>query len=91
MKYASAREVTDEILRIVPIYRDLTRDGTDGEGIWDAGRFPLARLAPDYRALDRTIEPVRTLHLDHLEARFERWFDRILEEARDKRTLPVLQ
>jgi hypothetical protein len=93
MKYSSVDEVTEEILRVVPIYRDVVVDGIDADGIWDLARFPIAPVKPDAAHLGRGVEPVATLALDHLESRFSSWFDGEFARARQalKSTLPVIQ
>jgi len=92
MKYSSVDEVTDEIMRVVPIYRDVVVDGIDADGIWDLTRFPIAPVKPDVAHLGRSVQPVATLALDHLESRFSTWFDGAFARARQAlvSTLPVL-
>lgn len=82
MKYASTAEIMDEIRRVAPIYRDVVIGGEGTDSIWDLGRFPLSRVEPDLGRLSETIEPAKTLHLDHLESRFNAWFEGIMQEAR---------
>ena len=73
MKYASPGEVMEEIRRVAPIYRDVVLDAVDGEAIWDRSRFPLQ--APLAAAPASPAMPAPTLALDHLEVRFQKWFD----------------
>jgi formate dehydrogenase major subunit len=73
MKYADPDEVLAEIRRVAPIYRDVVVDGGNGDAIWDAGRFPLA--APPAPGPAAPEMPAVTLPLDHLEVRFQQWFD----------------
>lgn len=73
MKYASPGEVMEEIRRVAPIYRDVVLDAVDGEAIWDRSRFPLQ--APPAAAPASPAMPAPTLALDHLEVRFQKWFD----------------
>jgi len=93
MKYSSVDEVTDEIMRVVPIYRDVVVDGIDADGIWDLSRFPIAPIQPDLAHLGRSVQPVATLALDHLESRFSTWFDGAFARARQalENTLPLIQ
>jgi formate dehydrogenase major subunit len=85
MKYGSARNVTEEIRRVVPIWSGLDIDSADA--IWDADGFKPPRLP--FTGLGGPLAPVPTLGLDTLEVRFAGWFDRIFEEARAE--LPVVQ
>jgi predicted molibdopterin-dependent oxidoreductase YjgC len=80
MRYSAVEEVMAEIRRVAPIYRDVVLDSQDADAIWDLSRFPLAAPAWDGR-LDGGIDPTPTLSLDHLEVRFERWFDRLFPEV----------
>jgi hypothetical protein len=75
------------------IYRDVVVDGIDADGIWDLARFPIAPVKPDPAHLERTVQTVATLALDHLESRFSTWFDGEFERARRAlaSTLPVLE
>jgi formate dehydrogenase major subunit len=93
MKYSQVDEVTAEIMRVVPIYRDVVIDGNDADGIWDLPRFPIAAVKPDPAHLGRSVQPVATLALDHLESRFSTWFDGEFARARQalESTLPVIQ
>ena len=81
MKYASVDEVTEEIRRVVPIYRGVVIDDPGTDGVWDAGLFALAKVEPDFGALASPLQPDRTLALDCLEARFAARFRRLMEEA----------
>ncbi len=83
MKYGSVEEVTAEITRVVPIYRDVVIDSNDTESIWDLAKFPLARVKPDAASLPTTVAPVATLALDHLERRFADWFEGEFARARE--------
>jgi formate dehydrogenase major subunit len=74
MKYGSPAEVFEEIRRVAPIYRHVTVDAQDRSAIWDAGRFPLSGAGADGAAVAPPIAPVQTAGLDHLDARFESWF-----------------
>jgi predicted molibdopterin-dependent oxidoreductase YjgC len=76
MKYASPEEVMEEIRRVAPIYRDVVLDAVDGEAIWDRSRFPLQAPPAAVPASPATpAMPAPTLALDHLEVRFQKWFD----------------
>jgi formate dehydrogenase major subunit len=74
MKYGSPAEVFDEIRRVAPIYRHVVVDAQDGSALWDAARFPLAGAGADGAAVAPPIVPVPTAGLDHLDARFDQWF-----------------
>jgi formate dehydrogenase major subunit len=80
MKYSSVAEVTDEICHVVPIYRGVAIGSADPDGVWDLGAFGRERRAPEGGS--RIVQPIPTLHLDPLEARFLRRFDEIFEAAR---------
>ncbi len=81
MKYAGVDAVTEEIRRIVPIYRDVVVDSPDADGTWDLARFPLPRRPADPAGLGRAGVPAATLPLDALEARFARWFEKTIADA----------
>jgi formate dehydrogenase major subunit len=81
MKYSGPDEVFAEIRRVAPIYRDVVIDGGNGDAIWDPHRFPLA--APDVAAPASPAKPAATLSLDHLEARFRKWFDGLFAQPPD--------
>jgi len=83
MKYAGVEEVTAEILRVAPIYRGVTVNGADGEGIWDPSLLPMRPVDPEPRDLDERLSPQSTIFLDALEARFGRWFDQEISTARE--------
>ena len=83
MKYESARDVTAEIRRVVPIWAGL--DLGSAGAVWDAGG--LKRAGVPFAGLGGPVAPVPTLGLDTLETRFATWFDEIFEKAR--RELPV--
>ena len=80
MKYASPAEITAEIQRAVPIYRDVVPGSAQGDGIWDLDKARGLQVGSVEMAPPR--QPVSTLFLDPLEARFARWFDDIMSEAR---------
>jgi predicted molibdopterin-dependent oxidoreductase YjgC len=82
MKYGSVDEVTAEIRRIAPIYRDVVIGSQDADAIWDRNGFRLGRIPPDAEQLSVVVEPKPTLSLDELEARFSGWFDGVFEGAR---------
>jgi len=84
LKYSNVAEVTDEIRRVVPLYRDVNIGSRDADGIWDRNVFALERVAPDLSKIGAPVEPVPTLGLDALEARFAEWFEGILGEARGR-------
>jgi len=81
MKYAGVDAVTEEIRRIVPMYRDVVVDSPDSDGTWDLSRFPLPRRPADRSGLGRPATPAATLPLDALEARFARWFEKTIADA----------
>ena len=72
MKYAGTEDVMQEIRRVAPIYRDIVLDGGNGDAVWDRSRFPLA--APPV-AVQAPATPAITWPLDHLEVRFQKWFE----------------
>lgn len=81
--YASPAEITAEIRRCVPAYRDVQIDATDARGHWPLSEMRLPRLPFDYAQLTaERKQPVPTLHLDYLEARFDGWFAQIHDRAR---------
>jgi hypothetical protein len=82
MKYAGVDAVTDEIRRIVPMYREVVIDSPDADGTWDLARFPVPRqpAGPDAGGRPASV-PAATLPLDALEARFARWFERTIADA----------
>ena len=82
MKYGSVDEVTAEIRRVVPIYRDVVIGSQEADAIWDRSGFRLGRIPPDAERLAVGVEPVPTLALDELEARFAGWFDGVFAGAR---------
>jgi formate dehydrogenase major subunit len=83
MKYASPSEVTTEIRRVVPLYRDVVIDSQDADSIWDAGGHGLARPDLEGKALAAPLDPVPTLGLDVLEARFQHTFETKMNAARE--------
>jgi len=89
MQYGGPEDVFAEIRRVAPIYRDLVVDGTNGDAIWDASRFPPAMAAPHLPFELTEVTPAATRSLDHLEVRFERWFDDLFRAV--KTSLPVRQ
>jgi formate dehydrogenase major subunit len=94
MRYASVAEITEEIRRVAPMYRNVKVGSAGAEGLWDAASAPLQAVAPDPKR-KHAIRPVGTLGLDVLETRFDRWFKRIVVEARQARdaqasALPVV-
>ena len=82
MKYANVAEVTDEICRVVPIYRGVAIGSADADGVWDLNFSRLDRRPAD--AAVKAVQPVATLHLDPLEARFQRRFDELFRAAQQK-------
>lgn len=82
MKYSSPADVTAEIRRVLPGYRDVALGSAEPDGIWDAGLFTMPRVAADYSSLERLVRPTRTLFLDKLEERFARWFEGTMAQAR---------
>ena len=83
MKYASTDEVTSEIRRVVPLYHDLVIDSQEADSIWQAGASELVRPDLDGLVLAAPLQPVPTLGLDALEARFQRAFDTKMSAARE--------
>jgi formate dehydrogenase major subunit len=80
MKYASIEEVTSEICRVVPMYNGVAIGSPDADGVWDLNFSRLDRVpAP---AAPAVVQPVPTLHLDSLEARFQTRFTEIFDAAR---------
>jgi formate dehydrogenase major subunit len=88
MKYAGVDEVTEEIRRVAPIYREVAIDDPGADGVWDAGLFPLARVEADFGALGSTVRPEPTLGLDSIETRFAERFRRLMEQAEAQRARP---
>jgi formate dehydrogenase major subunit len=88
LKYAGVDEITEEIRRVATIYRGVAIDDAGTEGVWDAGLFPLARIEPDFDALASTVQPIATLDLDCIEARFARRFRQLMDEANAHRVQP---
>jgi predicted molibdopterin-dependent oxidoreductase YjgC len=88
MKYANVDEVTDEIRRVAAIYRGVVIDDEGSDGVWDAGLFTLTKGAADFAAPGTTVQPVATLPLDCLEARFATRFRRLMEQASAERARP---
>jgi formate dehydrogenase major subunit len=82
MRYSGIEEVTAEIRRVMPLYRDVAFDGHGNDTIWDLSAFPLSRIAPNFARLLEPAAQVRTLFLDERERRFESWFEGALAEAR---------
>jgi formate dehydrogenase major subunit len=82
MKYAGVDAVTEEIRRVVPMYREVVVDSPDADGTWDLSRFALPRLPAEPDRADRPAVPAATLALDALEARFGRWFEKTIADAR---------
>jgi formate dehydrogenase major subunit len=83
MKYANVGEVTDEICRVVPIYRGVAIGSADADGIWDRNFSRLDRRPAE--PASAVTRPVPTLHLDPLEARFQRQFDERMHAAQEAR------
>jgi formate dehydrogenase major subunit len=73
MKYAGPEEVLEEIRRVAPIYAGVALDSRNGEAIWDASKFPI--VAGPVAADGAVTTRAATLMLDHLEVRFDKWFD----------------
>ena len=80
LQYESPAEILEEIRRVAPIYRHVTVDSAQGDGLWDAGRFPLAPEPPNAAAAAGA-PPVPTASLDCLDARFEQWFAGLFKGA----------
>ncbi len=83
MKYDSPADVLAEIKRVVPAYAGVVVDSADADGLWNADLAPLGRQPYDSAAAAPVV-PVPTLALDHLELRYETWFDAIMAAAREK-------
>ncbi len=81
MKYAGVDAVTEEIRRVVPMYREVVVDSPDADGTWDLSRFPLPRRPADLSGQGHPVTPAATLPLDALEARFARWFEKTIADA----------
>ena len=75
--------MTDEIRRVVPIYRGVAIGSPDADGIWDR-KFSRLERQPGESASAVTM-PVPTLHLDLLEARFQHRFDERMQAAQEAR------
>ncbi|MBD3162744.1 MAG: molybdopterin-dependent oxidoreductase, partial [Candidatus Eisenbacteria bacterium] len=82
MKYTGVAEISEEIARVVPSYAPALAGTTEAGVIWDLASFPLTASDPDRRVFQEAIRPERTLRLDYLEARFERWFEEVFRDAR---------
>ena len=74
MNYLAPSEVFEEIRRVAPIYRYVEVGSQGPDAIWDAARSPMAALPVNGAATGPVVTPVATSELDHLDARFERWF-----------------
>ncbi len=85
MKYSSVDEITEEIRRVTPIYRDVKIDDPGNDGLWDLAAFPLRAPDPAWSVPRRAIVPVPTLPFDGLEVRFEERFSRLVTEAAARR------
>ncbi len=82
MKYNRVEDVTEEIATVVPFYRGVLAAASAEEEVWQLDGFALKRQQPDYHRLAEPLRPSPTIQLDHLEARFARWFDSIMGDAR---------
>ena len=82
MKYTSIAEVTEEMRRVVPLYRGVDVDSAEAAGVWafDGRRPPAGAFDP--AGLSSPARPASTLALDHLESMFARRFDEAVEKAR---------
>jgi formate dehydrogenase major subunit len=85
MKYASVDDVTAEIRRVVPMYGAVAVCDPGPESIWNLADFGLKRIAFDRNDSGGSspLRPVRTLFLDDLERRFDRWSSEIFANARE--------
>jgi formate dehydrogenase major subunit len=90
MKYSGTDEIFEEIRRVVPIYRSVAVDDPSADGIWDAGLFPLAKVAPEWTATTAAVQPTLTLALDCLEGRFATRFERLFADAAARRGTVLL-
>ena len=81
-KYSSVDEVTDEIRRIVPFYRELDLDGGGDAGIWELDKARIAGPIELDWASQALRERPRMSALDVVEARFERRFTDMHDAAR---------
>jgi predicted molibdopterin-dependent oxidoreductase YjgC len=75
MKYDSASQVMEEIRRVAPIYRDVEVGSQGPEAIWDATQSPMKPVAVNGAETAPFVTPVATRAFDHLEVRFDAWFD----------------
>jgi formate dehydrogenase major subunit len=83
MTYDSPADVLAEIKRVVPAYAGVVVDSPEADGTWNAALAPLTRRV--YSSAEAvTVTPVPTLALDHLELRYQVWFDAIMAKAREK-------
>ena len=73
--YLDPGQIFEEIRRVTPAYRDVVVGSPEQDGIWDPRGISLPGAGPRYRADAAAVVPASTLSLDHLEARFTRWFD----------------
>jgi len=91
MKYNDVSEVTAEIQRVVPIYKNVAIGSQDADSVWDVSQLKLRRQPPDAAKLGASVSPVRTLYLDSLEERFTKWFDGLMSSARQARESAAAQ
>jgi predicted molibdopterin-dependent oxidoreductase YjgC len=79
-KYGSTAEVFEEIRQVAAIYRNVDPARDRGDGVWPAAAAGLARVGPGPDGA-APFQPVPTLALDAVEARFAAWFDAKMAQA----------
>jgi len=84
MKYAAVVDVTEEIRRVVPIYRDAAAGDGKRRELWRLDEFRLAPMAPTVALGARAAAPLPTRALDCLDRRAEDRFARLLAQARTR-------
>jgi formate dehydrogenase major subunit len=83
MKYETPADILAEIRRVVSAYAGVVVDSPEAEGTWNAALALLASRTYNSAAAV-PVAPVPTLALDHLESRYQLWFDAIMAKAREK-------
>ena len=75
LNYANVSEVFEEIRRVVPGYRYVAVGSPAADGVWDTTRSTVKAVPLNGAATAPVVATQQTAALDHLDARFERWFD----------------
>jgi formate dehydrogenase major subunit len=91
MKYAGVGEVTEEIRRVVPIYRDAAAGDGQRRELWRLDEFRLAAVPPEPSPTAQTSIPLSTRGLDGLDRRAEERFARLLAQARARHSQAIAE